>query len=247
LLVAYVIYVIFTTLVSIASLILLELLEQQEDTGKMNIFKAIKDAFVYDLYKTIPVILGWALIKVGILLIRVLANAAKGKNNRSTFLSRAIDRWADRIDKGTRLIIFLILPGIALDDRSTKDAYQTGVSLFKGQFATVLSGYGLSSALNLVLFLPVFAFLAVLYFVQTVPDWAIYTLIAYLGISWSFGLLVEQLFCGELYIWYSRVTKKAQEAKANHTSLHGIGSNSKPDYLKGLMSDDPFAKYDTMD
>jgi hypothetical protein len=221
-------------------------MEQNEEQGTMNLFIAIKDAFVYDLYKTIPIILVWSLVKVGVLLINVLANSLKDKRGRSTILSRMVSRWADRIDKGVRMLIFLMLPGIALDDRSTRDAYEEARYLFTNHFATILSGYGLTVALGVLTFLPLIVF----FFVTNwfgFPLWSLYVIVAYIGISWSFGMLVEQLFCGELYLWYSYVNTELVQAKRDGRPVEtGIGFRSKPDYLKDIVDDDPFAKYDNL-
>ena len=223
--VVFIYVVIVTVIVSICSLILLELLEQKEQGRRMNIFKAIFDALVYDLWRTLPVIVVWAVLKFFLTMLEIAIAAAKAKareNRRERgrtfrgYRERRLGRqqgFVDMIQTGVRLASMTILTSIAWEPLNPFKAMSKGISVYRNHFGSIVMGVGLSNLLKIVMFLPSFL---VIIFVNNmygeIPLGAMIVVMIYFGTVWAISLMVEQIYVAELYIWYMGYEKEKRVA-----------------------------------
>lgn len=204
--------IVFTALVSISSLILLELVEQHETRGRMSLLKAIYDALVKDLYRAIPVIIVWAIVKFLIMILKsALSSKSKnGSSRRSSYSSRRADRFLDTLQTGARMAMFIVLPAIAWEPVSPMEAAKKGMDVYKNHLVHMLTGLYLSKILGFITFVPALIVFVLAVQLQLFSTGLIIGLVIYIGLTWSFGMMVEQLYTAELYIWY----KKFEDEKA---------------------------------
>jgi len=221
-----------TFFVSIASLILLELLEQYETDGDMRFGKAIGDALTKDLFRALPIILGWSIIQFLIMILEALFSGDSDGRGKS-FLSRFISRLFRAIKKGVRMGAMLIMAAIAWEDIPPGKAYQKGKSVYKSNFVEIASSIGISSLFSLLLILPLILIVIIISVANLqVGVWFIYLLMFYFAFMWSAGLLIEQLFAAELYLWYRVYEKEKEEAEySNSTVPLSIHSVKKPSFF----------------
>ncbi len=232
LLILYGVYVVISTIISIAALVLLELLEQYHEYSEMRLFKAVKDALIFDLYKTIPIIFIWAFIR---LLIALLTAMVRGDDNHHrSYQSRAAERWLDRVDKGIKMYVFMMLPSIAWDEMGPKEAYDNAKDLFTTHFTTFLAGYGVSAIINAIVLIPV---ILILVFVQTITIPILILVVSLFGFAWSFTTLTEQMFTAELYFWHRSYYHECIQAEINGTK--------KPEKIQDVLQPEYFDNIDT--
>ena len=239
LLLAYAFTFLFTFLVSVSSLILLELIEQNELEGKMSIFTALKDTLLKDLFRTIPIIICWSIIKFLLLLLEVIVRTAEAKSKkRSSFRrhrSRVASRAIDMLKDGVRMGVMLMLSAIAWEEISPKQAMSKGMYVYKSHFTSMVTGIALSRVLKLIVFLPVIVLLIVVNMGTTVHLYVWYGALIYTGLAWSYGILVEQLFTAELYLWYKLFKDQVELAERNGTPPpSSINDVKRPSFIDNI-------------
>ena len=238
---------VFSLLISISSLILLELVEQLETTGEMSIFKAVKDAFTRDLIKTLPIILIWSSLVFIITIIEALINSRKNKNKSSRsreysakgaaeFLSGGgsfsfSSAFLKMLKKSIRGAVFVILPAIAWEELPTREATKKGLSIFRQRWVEMGTAIGLSQLVSLLLGIPI----GIIFYMAdggvVFNDYVWYTVIIYGGFIWSYGILVEQLFSAEIYLWHMTWEKKAKAAQVLGEEVPSILTIRRPSFL----------------
>lgn len=226
----------FTVCISISSLVLLELLEQKETKGRMNIFTAIFDALVRDLIRAIPLILFWSVVKFLLLLLELAIAAANSRENgnrtyRSRRRERRTSRWIDTLKTGTRMGVMISLSAIAWEPVGPFKAMKKGLKVYKSHFATMVAGIGLSKILKLIVFLPGIVILLIAFQFPVVPDAVLYGVVIYTGIAWAIGIMMEQLYTAELYMWYMMYEKEVEEGQVTGNIPKNMMEVKKPSFL----------------
>ena len=244
LIVAYLFTFFFTFLVSVSSLVLLELLEQNETKGKMSILVAMKDAFTRDLIRTLPIIIGWSIIKFLLLMVEVLIRAAEAKNRkRNSGFSRSISSRRNRrassaietLKTGVRMGVMLMLSAIAWEELSPKAAVDRGMYVYKKYFASMATGVALSRVLKFVIFVPIVILFVFYGQGLQVSEYAWYGVLLYTGLAWSYGILVEQLFTAELYLWHKLYREQVTLAEKNGTKVPAsINDIKRPSFIDDI-------------
>lgn len=218
--------VVVTFIVSVSSLILLELLEQKEKNQSMNFFIAFKDALIHDLWRALPLIVVWSILKFVLTLIEfaIMAAKAKAREKRKErgrtfrgYQERRLGRqqnFIEMIQTGVRLTSMTILASIAWEPGSPFKAMGKGFRAYKNHLGNFVSGVGFSMLLKLLMIIPTGL---VLYFVSEtgteVSGGLMLGLLIYVGIIWAFSLMVEQVYVAELYLWYMSYEKESKIAR----------------------------------
>ncbi len=224
--------VVVTFIISVCSLVLLELLEQKEQGRRMNILKAVFDALIFDLWRTLPVIIVWSVLKFFLtaLEIFILIAKAKAKEKRKergrsfrSFKERRLSRsknFIEVLQTGVRMASMTILTSIAWEPLNPFKAFKKGLNVYKTHIGSVVMGVGLSNLLKMIMFIPSFL---ILYLVEKntgeVPTEVALGVMIYFGFVWAISLMVEQIYVAELYIWYIGFEKEKQSASERNEEV----------------------------
>jgi hypothetical protein len=199
--------------IAIASLVVLELLEQHETNGKMRIGKALIDAIFKDLIRALPVILIWSMIQFILMIIDSIFSG--GKNKRRGFLS--ISTLIRAITRGIRMAVMMILASVAWEQLPIIKSYKKGLNVFQDNFVEATSAVTISPLISYVCILPLILAVLVIDSLEiTVGIWFSYAAVIYLTIVYSIGLLIEQIFVAELYLWYKAYENEVDIARMNN-------------------------------
>lgn len=224
----FIVILIGTFLLSLSCSMLLELIEQQESGKKMRLMEAFLDTLGFNLLAIIPLAVIWAGVWFILLLLEILfsknkrsreedqeltaENAARtlaGHDNTLTLSSS----FLDAMQKGFRMVVFLILPGIAWESLGFKKAFQRGRDILSIHLKEFISGFILTEAAAALIFVPA----AIIFNLSgkwdvPFPDWVWYITIGYIWISWSLAIYLEQMFTAELYLWHMRWEREMWQA-----------------------------------
>ncbi len=232
LLLIYLISVLSTFTIGITSLFILEMVEQLETVGKINIFKAIKDMVVQDLWQALPLILLWSVLDF-ILVILTAVTKRKSRNGHSshTFLSRIVDTFRETIKLG----MMVSFASVAWENYGIGYSYRRGVSVYKSHLTEILTGVGVSKITGFltILILPVFYIMISL----DLPIVTIIIVVALLfSIIWSMGKLVEQLYTAELFLWVKHYEKAREKAEKDGLEMPGsIRDVAQPSFVDNVF------------
>ena len=236
----------FSFILSLSNLLLLELIQQLESGKKFNLVSAFFEVLSKDLIKTLPITIVWVIIWFILTLIEVLLskiengseefsaeNTAKTLAGYERFsLSRA---FFEALQKGIRMIVFLILPAIAWEDKSPIKATKKGLGVLKIHLAEFATGFALTELAAIIVFLPP----TILFVISdelevTFPDFVWYITIIYCAFAWSFSLFLEQMFAAELYLWHLIWEKECSMAKAENRELPKLRDVRMPSVLDDI-------------
>lgn len=222
-----------TFITSIASLILLELLEQYETDGDMRFGKAVGDALTRDLFRSLPIIIGWSIIQFILMLLEAVFSG-DSENRRKSFVSR----FFKTLQRGVRMGAMLIMSAIAWEDISPSKAYAKGKYVYKKYFVELASSFGLIPLFNIFLLIPLILIIIIISFTGVpLGVWFIYVMIIYFTLTYSAGLLLEQLFAAELYLWYRVYEKERDQTKIEgHDSPSNLYDVKKPSFFDDIPS-----------
>ena len=196
---------------------------------------AAKATFGRDLARVFLLAMVWAIIWFALTLIECILsknrgnddadfnaeNAAKTLAGYGTFsLSRA---FFDALEKGVRMVVFLILPAVAWNDMGVVAATKKGFSVLRAHLGDFARGYALTYAAAGIIFLPP----GIVFELGTgrhgnpplihFPDLVWFGVILYIGFAWSFCMYLEQLFMAQLYLW--NMKWEAAQAAARKQNL----------------------------
>ncbi len=232
LMIAFLLIAFLSLLILIACDVLLELIRQMdEDTPSLR--QAVAATFRKDLLNILPLAMAWAFIWFALSLLEALLSrqddddstdpqldaqsAAEAIADFGSFsLSRA---FLQALQKGVRMMVFLILPAIAWENMTFVQATQKGLTVLKTHLGEFARGYALTYAAAAVVFLPP----AIVFELGTrhrhlaplvhFPDAVWLATIIYCGLAWSFSLYLEQMFVAQLYLWHMRWERKFEVAR----------------------------------
>jgi hypothetical protein len=234
----FVVIFLFSFAIVLACDTLLEMIKQMED-GEPSLRVALSRTFSKDLTNVLTLAIAWAVIWFALTVIEALVSGRrKDEDNDLEFNARnAAETIADfghfslsraffeALQKGIRMVVFLILPAIAWENMSFIDATKKGLAVLRAHLAVFASGYALTYAAAAIAFLPP----ALLFFFGTshhgqpplfrVPDFLWVCCIIYIGLAWSFCLYLEQMSMAELYLWHQKWERKYEVARLSKRPL----------------------------
>jgi len=244
LLIVFGIILLFSWLLAMSCLVLLELIERVENGEDPGMLRATFDAFTKNLVRALPIILVWAAIWFALELIEALVrrkrespdtelnaeNAAKTLAGYGEFsLSGA---FFDALNKGIRMVVFLILPGIAWREYGPLRATKMGLGVVKAHLGTFAAGFVLTElAAGLVFLPPAILFVLSSKFEVSFPTWVWAMTIVYCSLAWSFSLYLEQMFCAELYLWHLKWERRCKSARKRGEPLPSLDEIPRPSVL----------------
>ncbi|MBI1977787.1 MAG: hypothetical protein HYS55_03445 [Candidatus Omnitrophica bacterium] len=249
--------VVFLTLFILSFIILfscsvvLELIQQLEGRKELSLIGAFQETVSKNMIKILPITLIWAIIWFILTIIEALLsrkkkgkedfnaeNVAKTLAGYSEFsLGRA---FFEALEKGIRMIVFLILPAVVWEDLSFIMAIKKGFRILKAHLAEFASGYALTYAAAVIVFLPP----AIIFELGTgqhsnpplihFPDSVWTGVTVYIGFAWSFCMYLEQMFTASLYLWHLKWERKVELAKKQGQPLPEFKDVERPSLLDNV-------------
>lgn len=235
---------IFAFLLSFSCSVLLELIQQLESGQRMSVVSAFKDTLTHNITKILPIVLVWTIIWFLLLVIQALLSKS-GKKEKESFsaenaaktlagyqkfsLSKAFFK---ALEKGVRMVVFLILPPIAWENLSFWKSVKKGIAVFKSNLSTFVTGFVLTELAAAIIVLPP----ALLFYISdeieiSFPDWVWVITIIYIAFAWSYSIYLEQMFSAELYLWHRRWEKEVVKAQAENRSIPTLNDIPRPSVL----------------
>lgn len=241
----FLIIMIFAFLISFSALVVLEMIEQLEFGNEIDLYKALNEAIRKDLVKTIPITIIWTVVWFLLTIIESFFRKDDKKENKEFNLENTAKTLAGGdekfslsgeifrlIQKGLRMVIFLILPAIAWENYSTVQAIKRGIFITKSNFMNFLSNLIVSDLAGILIFLPPGIILYLSSEIEmTFPSYVWVGVILYSAIAWSFYLYIEQMITALFYLWYMKWEKKTKEAILSDEAVPSIESIKKPSLL----------------
>lgn len=226
------VFVGFSLIISLTCLLLLEFIEQIETTGRVRVASAIGRVIWNDFLPSVPVAAIWAAIWLGLTLIEVaISSVTRNSGRRQSFSMEGAAKtlsgyqsfslsaaFFEALNRGVRMLAFLIFPAIAWEHDNTIKALKRGLSIAEAHKGELGAGVLLITAAAGLVFLPP----SILFYVTdkthtTLPDSVWLGVIIYCGFAWSFTILMEQLFTATLYRWHLDWEQRCRDA-----SRHGL-------------------------
>lgn len=242
---------IFTYIILISCSMVLELIQQLETGRRLSLMGAFQETISKNMTKIIPIAFIWTIIWFILTIIEALLSKKKeGKDGfsaenaaktlagyRDFSLSRA---FIEALQKGIRMVVFLILPAVAWEDLSFTQAIKKGFRVLKAHLAEFASGYALTYAAALIVFLPP----AIIFELGTGREGnpplihfsdSVWTgVIIYIGFAWSFCMYLEQMFTANLYLWHLKWERKVELAKQQNQPLPDFKDVEQPSLLDNV-------------
>lgn len=143
------------------------------------------------------------------------------------------------LEKGIRMIMFLILPALAWENLNFWRAVKKGVTVFKTHLSEFVTGFVLTGVATMIIFLPPTILFSIANQAKTpFPDWVWILTIIYLAFAWSYSIYLEQMFAAELYLWnmkWEKEVTKAQQKNVPAPSLRDVPKPSLLDEVRELV------------
>lgn len=235
---------VFAFLLAFSCSVLLELIEQLESGQKMSLKKSFVHTLAHNALKIIPIVIIWTIIWFILLILQALFSKAKEKKKRSLTAENAAKTLAgygtfsisraffEALEKGVRMIVFLILPAIAWENLGFSRAIKKGIAVFKAHLSEFVTGFVLTWAVAAIIFFPP----GILFYISdelevTFPTWVWVITIIYIAFGWSYSIYLEQMFTAELYLWNLKWEKQIEEEKRTGKALSKLRDVRRPSVL----------------
>lgn len=236
-------------LILMSCAVVLEMIRQIE-VGNPSLIRAIAKAIDKDMFRVLPLSIVWAAIWFVLTVLEAFLSKKKESNDDNTLTAQNAAAtiagyrefsfsaaFIDALEKGVRMVMFLIMPAIAWENLGFFAATKKGLSVLRAHFGDFGSGYALTYAAAAIVFLPPGIIFELgkgrhgnpplIHF----PDSVWVGTIIYVGLAWSFCIYLEQMFMAQLYLWHMKWESKVEKAKEEHQPLPEFHSVGRPELL----------------
>lgn len=232
-------------ILSISCSTMLELVQQKETGKEFNLLKALGITLSYNLVPIMVVSLVWALLWFVLVVLKAITKS-KGKNSEEenaenvartlagTSDSSLFSFSIDALLKGIRMVVFLIIPAFAWENKGIRESFTRGYEIVRQRKAEFIAGFTLSLAVEFLVFLPA-GFMFYLSSKGVVfPDWSWFICIFYIGLAWSYSIYLEQMFGAELYLWQMSYEKEYNKAIKDNTPWPKFSEVRRPSIVDNI-------------
>lgn len=223
---------IFTFCLSFSCAILLEMIEHIENNEEPDFIKALLDTLSFNLVRMVPLIFMWTIIWIILLFLQALFSPKKRRrsSSRQSFSAKnaaaslsgqngrsgSLAYFFKLLQKKVRMVVFLILPAICWENKGFFSAIKRGLSVYKQNLVTFLSGFAMSETIAFIIFIPIAFLFGWSSKAETeLPDIVWYVCILYTAMAWSYSIFIEQMFCADLFLWHKKWEKAVEIAEKN--------------------------------
>lgn len=239
----------FAFLLSFSCSILLELIQQLESGNKMSVTEAFGHTLGRNTIKILPIVIVWTIIWFILLVIQALLSKDKKQEKESFSAENAAKTLAgygsfsfsrvffEELQKGVRMVIFLILPAIAWENLGFWKATKKGLGIFRAHLSVFVTGFVLTGLAAAIVFLPP----ALLFSISdgmeiAFPDWVWVVTSIYVAFAWSYSIYLEQMFIAELYLWNYKWEKEVVKAQQEGKPIPSLKDIPRPSLLDDIPS-----------
>lgn len=232
---------------------LLEMLQDIEARKSVGLINTFHRVLFQNFVDILPIAMIWAFLWFIFLIISAILSkkdqdvdealtAQSAAETLAGYESFSFSRiFIDALQKGIRMIVFLIMPAIAWENLGSFAAIKKGLVVFRARLKQFTVGYSLTYATSSLIFVPVAVMfqlgskgkhgaLPLVHF----SDEAWMGLIVYTGFAWSFSMYLEQMFTASLYAWHLKWEWLYTEAKKKGNPLPEFNDVHPPQILKTL-------------
>lgn len=235
---------VFAFLLAFSCSMLLELIQQLESGKDMSVASAFRYTLTHNTIKILPVVFVWTIIWFILLVIQALLSKSKKREKESFSAENAAKTLAGyqkfslskaffrALEKGVRMVVFLILPAIAWENLSFWKSVKKGTAVFKSNLSAFVTGFVLTGLASVIIYLPP----ALLFYISgelevSFPDWVWVITIIYIAFAWSYSIYLEQMFTAELYLWNHKWEKEVAKAQAENRPIPTLNDIPRPSVL----------------
>ncbi len=233
---------IFAFLLSFSCSVLLEIIQQLESGRELSLIKAFVHTLRFNILKMLPIVFVFTILWFIILILQAFL-LRDDDSNRDPMIEfqdaiTAFERrrfilsfeYFEVLKKSLRMVVFLILPGIAWENLGFWQSIKKGVHIFYKHFSKFASGVLLTWFASLLIFLP-----SVIFFFNEdlTPEWLLVVGQIYLAFAWSYSIYLEQMFSAQLYLWNYKLERETIKAKKQGYKIPTLDQIQKPSILDG--------------
>lgn len=234
-------------LLAVSCSLLLEMVEQVERGGDPSLVTAASDTLEDNLLSMLPLILVWSVVWFLLSVVQALLEDDSRDNSDYSAEDAAralaggsgslLGAGIDALRKGVRMLVFLVLPAIAWEDRGFVGATRRGYSVFRDNIAAFATGFSLTYLIAGVIFLPVAAvFGATEQGLITLSATQWYLVIGYVGTGWTFSIYLEQMFAADLFLWHKEWEQAVAAAERSGAAGPPMADVPRPTLLDDVAS-----------
>lgn len=232
---------------------LLEMLQDIEERKSVGLLNTFNRVLFENFVDILPIAIVWAFLWFILSIISAILSKKDKDGDEPLTAQSAAETLAgyesfsfsrafiDALQKGIRMIVFLIMPAIAWENLGSIAAIKKGFVVFRARLKQFTVGYALTYAASALVFLPAAVMLELgrngkhgapplVHF----SDHAWMGLIVYIGFVWSFSMYLEQMFTASLYMWHLKWEWLCKEAKKKGDPLPEFNDVRPPQILKTL-------------
>ncbi len=132
------------------------------------------------------------------------------------------------IQKGLRMLIFLIMPAIVWEDKSVFESFRRGKHVFEESINEFAANFLITDIIFIFIILPVIMVFITGGYVGMSPDLK-NAIVFLVGFVWLYSLYLEQFFSAELFLW--NIKREKEERFGKKVSLSKI---PRPSLLNGI-------------
>lgn len=203
----------FSLTLSLACLILLKLIQQIEGGEPLRLGVAVGQGLLC-LLDALPITFAWALIWFVISLLASVFDRGEKENEEvdAESIAETLSGYEDSslamsffaaLNKGVRMVVFLIFVAMAWEQNSVSRAVRRGLAVVKTHEDAFVVGFLLTELAAVLMFVPASLLFVVHHKLGVeLPEWVWFVTIVYCAGAWSLSMFLEQLFTAELYLWH---------------------------------------------
>ncbi|MGE5417204.1 MAG: hypothetical protein ACM3UZ_10770 [Acidobacteriota bacterium] len=249
----------WAVMLSLSCSILLELIQQIETGGKPSILKAVFDTLTVNFLRLLPIIVLWSLIWFMLVLLETIFSK-QGNDDDEEMTAENVaetlagfesislsDAFFQALQKGVRMVAFLIYPGVVWENLGPIAAFKKGIAVFKLRIKDFISGYLLTEMAATIIYTPLIIVFVIRKAHFELPDIVWYLVIIYVGFAWSFSIYLEQMFVAELYLWHLKWEEACKTAQKSGKRLPSLNNVKPPSILDDVPDLLPIQKRDQYD
>ncbi|MDP2232365.1 MAG: hypothetical protein Q8K89_01925 [Actinomycetota bacterium] len=230
LLIVFLVILFFSVIISSACLVMLHLIGQIERDIPLNLSRAAAAALP-NIVMAFPVMLLWSVLWFLLTLVEMLFSARDDEAESdpgTSDIARTVagfeefslsGAFFEALNKGLRMLAFLIYPAIAWEGASPVAAIKRGLGVATAHKTEFATGFVMTELAATIVFVPPgIVFLLSDRAGLQFPQWVWLATILYSAFAWSFTIMLEQLFTAELYLWHLLWRRECTNAAESGTA-----------------------------
>ncbi|TGN39211.1 hypothetical protein [Marinobacter confluentis] len=230
-----------------SAFVLIELIRQIEMDEEPRLYQALAKA-VANTIMALPIVLAWAVIWLLLLILEAIFSKKRSDDSDTAYNPENIAKtvagygqfslssaFFEALQKGVRMLAFLIFPAIAWERLGTFASIKKGLGIARTHKSEFAAGFVLTELAALIVFIPP----AILFYISrefdvSFPDAVWFGTMIYCAFAWSFALFLEQMFVAELYLWHLIWEREVENAASEGRRKPHLVDVKRPSVMDGV-------------